>query len=266
LVAARQQAAGLIVDIDEPLRIAEYIGERGRNGLLLLADHASNRIPPELDLGIVPALLEEHIAVDIGAAALTRALAERLDAPAILARFSRLVVDLNREAEEPGAIPVSSDGHAIPGNEGLSQAERDGRIARYWTPYHALIDAAIAATRPLMLVGIHSFTPQLASRPDEKRPWEVGILYNRDDRAAAVAIPLLRGAGIVTGDNEPYSGRLLNASMNRHAEARGLPYLGFEVRQDLIADAQGARRWADTLADVVAETLRTLASRAILDQ
>ena len=108
----------------------------------------------------------------------------------------------------------------MPGNQSLSRQQRDERIGRYWQPYHAFIEASIASAARAMLVGIHSFTPQLATRPDEKRPWQVGILYNRDDRAAQVAIRLLREAGIATGDNEPYSGRELNATMNRHAETR----------------------------------------------
>jgi predicted N-formylglutamate amidohydrolase len=244
---------------DEAPRVAEIVEGQAGSGILLIADHASNRLPESLELGIPPHLLDDHIAVDIGAAALTRSLAERLGAPAILARFSRLVVDLNREADEPSVIAASSDGYPIPGNEALSDAERKARITLYWKPYHALLDATIAASHPTLLVGIHSFTPRLASRPEEKRPWQVGILYNEDARAAEVAIPLLRARGVVTGDNEPYSGRMLNASMNRHAEARRIPYLGFEVRQDLIADEDGARRWAETLADVTARTARALA-------
>jgi predicted N-formylglutamate amidohydrolase len=110
-----------------------------------------------------------------------------------------------------------------------------------------------------MIVSLHSFTPQLATRPHEARPWEVGILYNQDDRAAQVAIPLLRAQGIATGDNQPYSGRDLNATMNRHAERRGILYLGFEVRQDLIGDGQGAGQWAERLAPIISQTCAALA-------
>ncbi len=95
-----------------------------------------------------------------------------------------------------------------------------------------------------------------------QRPWQIGILYNRDERAARIAIPLLEAAGIVTGDNEPYSGRVLNATMNRHGEAAGLPYLGIEVRQDEIGDAAGVARWATLLAPVIGATWDSLAREA----
>jgi predicted N-formylglutamate amidohydrolase len=237
----------------------EFVEGGAEHRLLLVADHASNRIPSGIDLGISDALLGDHIAVDIGAGPLTRALAHRLECPAIMGAWSRLVVDLNRESDEPNVIPVTSDGWPIPGNEGLAAEARQARIERYWKPYHAFIEAKVRDSRPAMLVGIHSFTPQLASRPDHRRPWQIGILYNADGRAARIAIPLLREAGLVTGDNEPYSGQELNATMNRHAEARGLPYLGIEVRQDLIVDEAAVEEWAELLAPVIMRVAVALA-------
>lgn len=237
----------------------DYIEGRTDSRLLLIADHASNRVPPGIDLAIPEELLGDHIAIDIGAGPLTRALAHRLESPAILGAWSRLIVDLNREADEAGAISVTSDGWAIPGNASLTPEQRADRIERFWNPYHAFIEARITDLRPAMLVAIHSFTPQLASRPEHRRPWQAGILYNGDDRAARIAIPLLRDAGIITGDNEPYSGQELNATMNRHAEARGLPYLSLEVRQDLIGDDVGAMQWAERLAPVITRVAATLA-------
>ena len=237
--------------------VAETI--EGGNDVLLIADHASNRVPGDVELGIPRALLEQHIAVDIGVEALSFALAERLGCSAVLARFSRLVVDLNRDADDSNVVPTRSDGHAIPGNLALGAELRLERIERYWMPYHALIDARIERLPPKMLLSVHSFTPRLDSYPEEVRPWQVGILYNRDERAARIAIPLLVAMGIATGDNEPYSGLALNATMNRHAEARGLPYLGIEVRQDLIADPAGALAWADRLAPVISEVGAALA-------
>ena len=239
--------------------VAQFIPGEAGTGLLLLADHASNRVPDGVDLGIASHLMNEHIAVDIGVAPLAEAVAERLRCPAILARVSRLVVDLNRDPDDAAAVPALSDGYAIPGNADLHPEERQGRIDRFWKPYHALIAEKIEAIRPRMLFNLHSFTPQLASRPHEERPWEIGILYNLDERAARIAIAMLRERGIVTGDNQPYSGRGLNATMNRHAEASGLPYLGIEVRQDLISDDRGVQSWADRIAPVVAETARALA-------
>lgn len=226
--------------------------------LLLIADHASNHVPADIELGIDPALLNDHIAVDIGIDPLARIVAERLGCPAILAQVSRLVVDLHRREEELNAIPPISDGHVIPGNTGLHADGREARIARFHRPYHAMIDEKVMALEPAMLFTLHSFTPRLRTAPDEERPWEVGILYNRDDRAARIAIDLLRDRGVPTGDNEPYSGKLLNATMDRHAESRGLPYLAIEVRQDLILHPAGVERWADILVPVIRETCDAL--------
>ena len=233
--------------------VAEYLEGAGNSGLLLVADHASDHVPEDIDLGIDQALLREHIAVDIGIDPLARAVSVRLNCPAVLARVSRLVVDLHRRPDEPHAIPIASDGHAVPGNAALDHDRRLARIERFWKPYHALIEAKVESLRPKMLFTLHSFTPKLATRPEEERPWHVGILYNRDERAARLAIDALREAGIPTGDNEPYSGKLLNATMDRHAEARGLPYLAIEVRQDLIADGTGVEHWADLLAPIISE-------------
>jgi predicted N-formylglutamate amidohydrolase len=239
--------------------IAEFLPAAAPSDLLLIADHASNHIPDGIDLQIPRALLDDHIAADIGIDPLTRALAARLGAPAILAAVSRLVIDFNRDPDETNLIPAISDGHVVAGNAQLGTLQREARIARFWTPYHALIADCLDRLRPRLIVSLHSFTPQLATRPDEARPWQVGILYNEDDRAAGVAIPLLRAKGIPTGDNQPYSGRDLNATMNRHAESRGLPYLGFEVRQDLIAERHGAEQWAERLAPIISRTCAALA-------
>ncbi len=211
--------------------------------ILTVVDHASNHVPPDIDLGIASHWLDQHIAWDIGAAAL----AEALGYPMQLAQVSRLVVDLNRDPDDPAVVPRVSDGVAIPGNAGDLHA----RLATYWWPYHGALADRIAVEQPSMLLSLHSFTPQLAGKPQETRPWEIGILYDNDERAARVAIPLLEAAGIVTGDQLPYSGKLLNATMNRHGEANGIAYLGLEVRQDLIGDAAGARRWADRLRPII---------------
>lgn len=219
--------------------------------LLLIADHASNHVPEDIDLAIDPVLLDQHMAIDIGVAPLGRLLCDRLDMDGIFGPVSRLVIDLNREEDADALIPLSSDGFAIAGNALLDAEGRRARIERFWRPYHAEIARRIAIQRPRLIISLHSFTPRLSARPKERRPWEIGILYNRDDRAAAPGIEALRAAGIVTGDNEPYSGKILNATMNMHAEANGVPYLGIEVRQDLIGDAAGIALWADRLAPVI---------------
>lgn len=224
---------------------AEFIAG-GATDILLLCDHASNAVPADIDLGIDPRLLELHIAVDIGAGALTRSLAATLEAPAILGTVSRLVIDLHREPDHAALIPHSSDGHSIPAN---AVADRDARLERFHIPYHRAIETRILARRPALILSIHSFTPRL-EQGGTHRPWEVGILYNQDDRAAAPAIAFLRGQGLETGDNEPYSGRDLNATLNRHAEASGIPSIAIEVRNDLIRDDAGVARWTRILADL----------------
>lgn len=214
--------------------------------LLLLCDHASNAVPDDIDLGIDSRLLDLHIAIDIGAADVTRALAKRLDAPAILGTVSRLVLDLHREPDHPNLVPKSSDGYEIPGNLYINNEER---LARFHIPYHDLIAARIAVQRPDLILSIHSFTPRLEQNGSD-RPWEIGILYNQDERAARLAVDWLRGQGLPTGDNEPYSGKLLNATLNRHAEANNIPSIAIEIRNDLIRDKAGVQRWTDILAQL----------------
>lgn len=232
---------------------ADTIAAARDTGVLIVADHASAHVPADIDLGVPTDALATHIAVDIGVAPLAVLLCEAIGCGAVLGAVSRLVCDYNREEEADGAVPVISDGVAIPGNA-LDAAGRLARIDRFHRPYHAAVAAAIAAGRPALIVSLHSFTPRLASRPEEARPWQVGVLYNRDDRAARIALPLLDGAGIVAGDNQPYSGTVLNATMNRHAEAAGIAYLGLEVRQDLIGDPAGVARWCDRLAPLIVAT------------
>jgi len=227
----------------------------GDADILLLCDHASNHVPEGIKLGVRPEQLDLHIAIDIGAEPLTRALAASLDAPAILATVSRLVIDLHREPEHPDLIPSVSDGHVIPGN---ALPDRDARIASFHRPYHEALAALVDRTKPALLASIHSFTPRLETAHAE-RPWQVGILYNQDDRAARIAIDLLAAEGLEVGDNQPYSGKLLNATLNRHGEGRGLPYLAIEVRNDLIADAAGVERWSEILTRVIAETRNRVA-------
>ena len=230
----------------------------GTADLLLVADHASAEVPPGIDLGVPAALLADHVAVDIGTDALTRRLSRALAAPAIIATVSRLVVDCNRDPADLGAVPASSDGHMIPGNWNLPQEERELRIAAIHAPYHGCIAQQIAAVRPALIVSIHSFTPCLATRPDEQRPWPVGILYNHDDRAARLGLVALAARGLHVGDNQPYSGRDLNYTMDRHAEAQRIPYLGIEVRNDGLGDRQGVARWTHILADCIASVRRGL--------
>jgi predicted N-formylglutamate amidohydrolase len=220
------------------------------SAMLLIADHASNRLPPGVDLGVPASVMEEHVALDIGVAPLAATLCTGLGCPAILGGISRLLIDLNREDHAPGLIPETSDGILIPGNAGLTAGDRAARIDRWWRPYHDRIADRISKDEPKLLISLHSFTPRLATSA-EKRPWQIGILYNQDERAARIALPLLEEAGIVAGDNLPYSGKVLNATMNLHGESNRIPYLGIEVRQDLISNAKGVAAWAERLAPII---------------
>ena len=231
---------------DAPYHI---VGTPRFGGVLIVADHASNRVPVDIDLGIDPALLDQHIAIDIGVAGVAGQMAQRPGTAAFLGNVSRLVCDFNREEGAPAIIPIASDGHAIPGN-GLSHEAHLSRLERFYHPYHAALAALLDDKPPALILSLHSFTPALASHPDEQRPWQVGVLYNADDRAARLALPLLEAEDLVVGDQQPYSGKLLNATMNRHAEAEGRPYLGVEVRQDGIADSAGQAVWAERLGRI----------------
>lgn len=218
--------------------------------ILIIADHASNHVPDGIDLGLPPEVMREHVALDIGVAEVAALLVETGQCSAILGGVSRLVIDYNREPDAAGLVPVQSDGHHIEGN---SVAEVAQRLALYYEPYHAEVARLAGQAHRPFILSLHSFTPSLRSRPDEARPWEIGILWNEDDRAPRIAIPLLEAAGLVVGANEPYSGKVLNATMNRHAEAHGRPYLGVEMRQDLAKDKVGQKLFSDILNPILME-------------
>ena len=235
-------------------QVFHQIAEQGTAPILCVADHASNFVPDDIDLGIDASLLNNHIAVDIGTKGVAGRLARRHKFPLHMATVSRLVCDLHRQPHDTAAVPTSSDGHLIAGNIG---ANFEKRIARFHAPYHEAFADMIDRIQPKLLVALHSFTPKLADGGDD-RPWEVGLLYNQDNRAARHAIRLLSEQGLTVGDNEPYSGKLLNATMDRHAETRGIPYLTIEIRQDQIGNEAGQARWADRIADIAARVAMLL--------
>jgi predicted N-formylglutamate amidohydrolase len=222
------------------------------NALLFLCDHASNALP-EGALGLDPGLLETHIAYDIGAAAMTRALASAYGAPAFLGGWSRLLIDLNRGADDPTIVMKLSDGSIIPGNV-LGSREADAaevarRIRVFHAPYHAGIDAALDRMGPTaVVISMHSFTPAWKGRP---RPWEVGVLYDRDTRLSAPLMARLKEAGFSVGDNEPYSGALEGDSLYQHGTLRGLPHVLIEIRQDLISSEDAAQAFASRLKPIL---------------
>lgn len=227
----------------------EILGTPRAGGILIIGDHASNNLPAEIELGIGSDLLEEHIAWDIGVRAVSLLLIQNPTFAAFLGKYSRLLVDLNRDEEDEAAIPRASDGRNIPGNM-LTPDAVEERLARFHRPYHDKMQHLLSERRPSLILSLHSFTPSLKSNPDERRPWEVGVLYNRQEKASKLAIPFLEDAGLLVGDQLPYSGKLLNATMNRHAEANNIPYIGIEMRQDLASTSKGQVRFAHILNDM----------------
>lgn len=235
----------------------EFVNADGVAPILLLCDHASNRVPSDLrSLGLDERQLASHIAWDIGAAEVTRELALRLDAPAVMSRTSRLVVDANRRPGTDSLIPEEVDGIIIPGNLGLSEADRDRRVEVFHRPYHRAIserlEAMSAGGQVPTVVSIHSFTPVMNA---VARPWQVGILSGIDRRLSLHLISHLRAEGLVVGDNEPYSGSdVYGYTVNQHAESTGLPNVTVELRQDLVDTPHGVVDWSERLA-------RTLGAR-----
>lgn len=238
----------------------ELVNPGGRPGLLILADHAGNRVPDRLaGLGLPRSELARHIGYDIGLAWLARRMAGLLEAPALLDHTSRLVIDPNRRPGEPTSIPETSDGTRVPGNQSLPAAERQRRVRDHFLPWHRAIAGRIASCRRAglvpVLLSLHSFTPQLGGRD---RPWQVGVLWRDDDRLAAPMLAALRARGdLVVGDNEPYSGKdAFGYTIEFHAQRTRLPHLMLELRQDQIDSEPRAFAWAELLAGHLEPLLR----------
>lgn len=226
------------------------------HGLVLVADHAMRLFPDSFGrLGLPEAELERHIAYDIGVEAVTRALSARLGAPAVMARFSRLLIDANRGEDDPTLIRRIYDRTVVPGNARIDAAGREARLEAFHRPYHGEVARVIAVAhaacgRPPLVISLHSFTPRLAG--GGLRPWHCGILWDKDRRAAAALLDLLgREAGLIVGDNEPYDGALKGDTMHRHCTMAGIAHALIEMRQDLIAGPAGVAEWVDRLASVL---------------
>ena len=239
-----------------PFAIVNPIG-RGR--ALLIADHAGRAIPRRLGrLGLDEAALARHIAWDIGIEATTRALSALLDSPAAIAGYSRLVIDCNRRLDDPTSIAQVSDNVEVPGNRGLSAAQRQARAAACFHPYHRAIETLVAARRgtgrPTALISMHSFTPTIDGFA---RPWHAGVLWHRDSRLPRPLLAALSAEpGLVVGDNQPYSGRDERGySIQAHGESHGLPHVLIELRQDQIDTTAGAAGWAARLARLLGPIL-----------
>ncbi len=246
---------------DEPAPVTLH-NENGPSPFLIVADHAGNFMPRRLArLGVSEAECQRHIAWDIGIAAVSRLVADALDASLAQQNYSRLVIDCNRAPGSETSIPELSELTSVPGNIGLSDAAKAARVREIFRPYHDAIESELdrrrQASRPAALISMHSFTPVFMG---ESRPWHAGVLYNRDPRFAHILMVLLkREAGLVVGDNEPYS--VTDASdytIPVHGERRGLHHVAIEIRQDLIADDKGQREWGALLARLLPQAYQDL--------
>ncbi len=241
---------------DQPFDI---VGADRDSPWLIACDHASNHVPSETgggSLGLSEAEMARHIAYDVGAAGVTRHLADLLGAPAILGRFSRLVIDPNRGEDDPTLIMKLYDGTIVPGNRHIDVIERERRLEAYYRPYHAAY-AELAARRPAtIIVAVHSFTPRLKSRAP--RPWHIGILRAEwDQRFSRPLLELLRAEDdLCVGENQPYAGHLPGDAVDRHALIPGRPNALIELRHDLITDPVGQHGWAARLAPMLEEARR----------
>lgn len=229
-------------------------GDRKR-GIVLLADHARRDLPDDYgSLGLPAAEFDRHIAYDIGVETVTRELASLLGVPAVLANFSRLLIDPNRGEDDPTLIRQLYDGTVVPGNYPLAPEERERRLDSFYRPYHDAVGAMIASVaqasaKAPFIFSVHSFTPVMQGI---QRPWHVGILWDRDERVARPLIDMLaEDKTLIVGDNEPYDGALRGDTMFRHAIVNGFAHALIEIRQDLIASGKDALAWADRLAPIV---------------
>jgi predicted N-formylglutamate amidohydrolase len=236
----------------------EICGIPKESGILVVADHASNNIPDGEHLGISNDLMDDHIAYDIGTTEIARSMSENTDYLAFLGGYSRLIVDLNRYPDEQNVIPIESDGVEIPGNN-IGEMQRMNRLDKYFHPYHDRLTKLIGELKPKLLVSLHSFTPTVRSDSDIDRSWDIGILYNEYEVASKLALQHLETEELIVGDQLPYSGKDLNATMNRQAEAIGQPYFGVEIRQDLISFETGQRKFAEILQRTCNKVLSGLA-------
>ena len=237
----------------------EVVNESGSSEIVLLCEHASNHIPAEYaDLGLDAADRFRHIAWDIGAAAVARGLAARLDAPAFLSNYSRLLIDLNRPLGSPTSIPQRSESTDIAGNIGLATAERQRRAELIFAPFHDRVADHLArreqASRPTRIVAIHSFTPVFLG---VERPWHAGVLYDKScDFAEGVIRNLRRDRTLNVGSNVPYViSRDDDYAIPVHGEDRGLEAILVEIRQDLVSSATRIDEWIDRLGDALAAQL-----------
>ncbi len=240
----------------------------GASALFLTCEHAGRRIPSRLgDLGLPEAELNRHIGWDIGVAGVARGVSEKLDAAVVMQTYSRLVIDCNRKPSRYDSIATISEHTEVPGNRDLPSEQVEARLREVFNPYHETIAAELdrrrAAGRPTLLLALHSFTPVYKG---QSRPWQIGLLYNRDARVARVLMDLMtRDPSLTVGDNEPYhitdDG---DYTIPVHGEQRGLLSIEIEIRQDLIESEAGQRAWATRLADWMGEAIERVRAEGLL--
>jgi predicted N-formylglutamate amidohydrolase len=229
----------------------------GLSSLVLFCDHASNHIPARYgDLGLTAEDRLKHFAWDPGALGVSRALAEKLDAPLIYGLVSRLALDVNRDPDDSDSIVTAGDARPVPGNLDLSAAERRLRVHQIYRPYHQVADellrARVTRHQPTALAAIHTYTPRLNG---VERPWHCGVIFSDSARMSGIVVRMLRrDRQLVVGVNEPYapSDRVYH-TMERHGAARGRPSVMIEIRNDLVADAESQKAWAERLAPALME-------------
>ena len=232
-------------------------GEDRASRWLITCDHAANTVPPCVgggDLGLPQSDMDRHIAFDIGAAGVTRALADALDAPAILSNFSRMVIDPNRGLDDPTLLMKLYDGSVIPTNATVDDVEKARRVDAFYTPYHTALADLAARQDDTIIIAVHSFTPKLNGRAP--RPWHIGILHEFDDRLSDPLLALLNNEDdLCVGDNEPYAGHLPGDSVDRHALKVGRANALIEVRNDLIETDAQQTAWGERLAPILMQSL-----------
>jgi len=249
--AENQTASILAAGEPAPYRILQ---PRSAAPVLLVCDHASRLFPAAVgSLGLDPVAQRCHLAWDIGAGALTARLADTLSVTAVLANYSRLVIDCNRQLLDPGAFLEYGDGIVVPGNRHLSVADKTARADSIYWPYHHAIDREIkrlsSGVCPPIILSIHSFTPVLAG---VSRPWQIGVLWDADRPTSELLLRDFTNAGYLVGDNEPYSGKApQDFTIDHHAEAAGLRHAGIEIRQDLIDTDEGVDRMVAVMRPII---------------
>ena len=226
--------------------------------MLLICDHASPRVPSSLgDLGLQSTSLKRHIAYDIGAGAVATQLSNNLTTTLILASYSRLVIDLNRPTNHPDSIVEKIDETYIPLNQGLDATARRKRLNELFVPYHKEIemqlDRLLKSGTPPIIISIHSFSPSYGTTP---RPWDVGVLWNRDNRVAVPLIEMLQQSGLNVGDNEPYSGKRLAYTLDTHCKKAGLPHCAIEINQKHISNIAGIDCWSRILTKIIPNIMK----------